>query len=63
MTPPLSDQGDPRPYLGPRCMLTHKQAARVLDALHGHRDPLAAAIRAKCVAALEADPKFGAPTT
>ncbi len=49
------------PYLGPRCMLTHPEAARVLGLLNGQHDQQAAEIRAKCVAALNADPKFGVP--
>lgn len=57
MTGPRSNG---RPYVGPRLILSPAEAARVLDALHGHTDPAAVTVREKCAATLNAHPAFGA---
>lgn len=51
-----------RPFRGPYVALTLAEIARVRDALCGHPDDLACAIRAKCDAALSADKRLREPT-
>ncbi len=51
------------PMSGPCCQLTPTEAARVLDALQGHKDDTARAIVAKCARSLNSDPRWRTPTT
>lgn len=57
----MSPRATSKPYHGPHVVLSTTEVARVLDALHGHHDTTAVAIRRKCTAALHADPKFRQP--
>ncbi len=50
-------------YRGPCTTLTPEEAARVLDALCGHKDATARQIVAKCSATLAADPRWREPTS
>ncbi len=49
-------------YRGPYALLGPVEAARVRDALCGHKDPVALAIVAKCDATLNANPAWRTPT-
>lgn len=49
------------PYTGPCLVASRDEAARILDALHGHNDAVAVAICKKCTAVLASDPKWREP--
>lgn len=56
-----SRQPAARPYQGPVLVASPTEAARIFTALYGADDPQAEQLRAKCVAVLDADPKWRKP--
>jgi hypothetical protein len=52
-----------RAYHGPVLVPTLAEIKRIYDAIRFSRDPEAVSLRAKCEAALAADPRFRTPTT
>jgi hypothetical protein len=51
-----------RPHHGPHLVPTLEEVKRIYDAVYHATDPVAEALKAKCEAVLEADPKFRRPS-